>query len=372
MRRVRIGHVLTGDVRIKEKERTCSYIPAPIPILPWVMHEESARSNSTQRPATSVPLRHITAARNPSYLTLAADGIRLYAVDELDEGAVSAFRRDLETGSLERINAQSTGGAHPCYLSLDTSGRFLLAANYSGGNVAVLPISADGSLEPASQVLAHQGASVNPDRQGEPHPHMILPTPDGRFVYVSDLGTDQLVCYRLDTTAGTLGEVSSTDVTPGMGPRHFAFSADGTTMVVIGELDSTLNSFAVEDDGTLTPVSSISTIPEGFTATNSCAHVLLSPDGRFVYGSNRGHDSIAVAKLDPESRALEIVEIVPTGGQEPRNFTLDPTGRWLLAANQNSDTITVFSRDDGTGRLTPTGTSTASDTPVCLLFAPDR
>ncbi len=138
-------------------------------------------------------------ARNPSYLTLSTDGRRLYAVDELDEGAVSAYRRDLETGSLERINGQSTGGAHPCYLSLDPTGRFLLVANYSGGNVAVFPLAEDGSLEPASQVLAHEGSSIDPDRQGEPHPHMILPSPDGRFVYVTDLGTDQVVRYRLDT-----------------------------------------------------------------------------------------------------------------------------------------------------------------------------
>ena len=330
--------------------------------------------SSVEFDATTGKLGHvanITESQNPSYLTLSADGTRLYAVDELEKGAVSAFRRDPQTGSLERINGQSTGGAHPCYLSLDPSGRFVLAANYSGGNVAVLPISEDGSLEPASQVLAHQGSSVNPDRQGEPHPHMILPSPDGRFVYVSDLGTDQLVCYELDKRVGALVEVAFTDVTPGMGPRHFAFSPDGTTMVVIGELDSTLNSFVVDGDGTLAPVSSISTIPEGFTSMNSCAHVVFSPDGRFVYGSNRGHDSIVVAELDPESRALEMVEIVATGGQEPRNFTLDPTGRWLLAANQQSDTITVFSRDASTGKLTPTGTRIASNTPVCLLFAPE-
>lgn len=315
------------------------------------------------------PALATTSGRNPSYLAMSSNGSRLYAVDELEQGAVSAFRRDPVTGALERINGAATGGAHPCHLSLDHSERFLLVANYTGGNVAVVPIAEDGALEQASQVLAHAGSSVVPDRQGEPHPHMILQSPDGRFVYVTDLGTDQVICYRLDSDNGALVVVASTDVRPGMGPRHFAFSPDGRTMVVIGELDSTLNSFAVEEDGTLNPVSSVSTIPEGFTGPTTCAHVLFSLDGRFVYGSNRGHDSIAVAAFDADSRGLEIVEIVSTGGSEPRNFTLDPTGRWLLAANQHSDTITVLRRNAETGRLTPTGRSIISDSPVCLLFA---
>ncbi len=309
-----------------------------------------------------------TRARNPSFLALASDGTRLYAVDELEAGAVSAFRRDPASGALERINGQSTGGAHPCYLSLDATGRFLLVANYTGGSVAVLPIADDGAIAPASQVLAHEGSSIDPKRQQGPHPHMIHPSPDGRFVYVTDLGADQVVCYRLDTSSGQLIDVAYTDVTPGMGPRHFAFSPDGRTMVVIGELDSTLNSFAVERDGTLTAVSTVSTLPEGFDRPTTCAHVLFSPDGRFVYGSNRGHDSIAVAAFDADSRVLEIVQIIETGGAEPRNFALDPSGAWLLVGNQNSDTIAVLARDAATGRLTATGNRIETASPVCLLF----
>lgn len=314
----------------------------------------------------------VVEAKNPSFLALSSDGAFLYAVNELEDGAVSAFRRHPSTGDLEQLNAQATGGEHPCYLSLDATGRFVLAANYTGGNVTVFPLAEDGSLEPASQVFAHEGSSIDARRQAAPHPHMIAPSPDGRYVYVTDLGTDQVICYQLDTEAGKLIDVAYTDVTLGMGPRHFAFSPDGRTMVVIGELDSTLNSYAVEDDGTLTPVSSVSTIPADFTGRTSCAHVLFSPDGRFVYGSNRGHDSIAVASFDAGSRELAIVEIVPTGGEEPRNFTLDPTGQWLLAANQNSDTITVLRRDELGGTLTPTGVTIASPTPVCLLFAGER
>jgi 6-phosphogluconolactonase len=313
----------------------------------------------------------VTDARNPSYLARSVDGAFLYAVDEREVGGVSAFARNAGSGALRRMNSEPTGGAHPCYLSLDPTGRFLLAVNYTGGSIAVVPISSDGALNPASQVLAHQGSSVNAARQDAPHPHMIAPSPDGRFIYVSDLGTDQVVRYRLDLENGTLVDPLATDMTPGMGPRHFAFSPDGASMVVIGELDSTLVSFAIEEDGALTAVSSVSTLPAEKSAGSACAHVLFAPDGRFVYGSNRGHDSIAVAAFGAASRALEIVEIVPTGGKEPRNFTLDPSGNWLLAANQNSDTITVFRRDADSGHLTPTGTSVETPSPVALLFVAD-
>jgi 6-phosphogluconolactonase len=309
-------------------------------------------------------------AMNPSYLAVSADGAFLYTVDEREVGGVVAYARDPESGALRRLNSQPTGGAHPCYLSLDPTGGFLLLVNYTGGNVAVFPIANNGTLSPASQVLAHEGKSVNPDRQDAPHPHMIAPSPDGKWVYVTDLGIDQILRYRLDTGSGTLVDPLSTPVTPGMGPRHFAFSPDGASMVVIGELDSTLVSFAIGDGGGLTAVSSVSTLPDDFTGDNGCAHVLFSPDGRFVYGSNRGHDSIAVAAFDAETRALELIEIVPTGGNEPRNFTLEPSGNWLLAANQESDTIMVFRRDAETGRLTATDARTDSASAVMLLLVP--
>lgn len=311
----------------------------------------------------------ITEAANPSYLAMNADGTRLYAVDEREVGGVTAFRRDPATGVLSRMTSQPTGGAHPCHLSLDASGRFVLVVNYTGGNVAVFPIDGDGDLLPASQVLAHAGSSVDPNRQGEPHPHMIQPSPDGRFVYVSDLGTDQVVRYRLDTETGRLIDPLPTAMRPGMGPRHFAFAPDGRSMVVIGELDSSLVSCAIEADGALTPVASVSTLPADFSGSSTCAHVVVSHDGRFVYGSNRGHDSIAVAAFDAGSRALEIVQIVPTGGQEPRNFGIDPSGRWLLAGNQLSDTITLFERDEATGRLSPVDRRLDAATPVALCFA---
>ncbi len=321
-------------------------------------------------PATGVirPPAGSTEARNPSYLALSADSAKLYAVDEREIGGVVAFARDPDSGELRRLNQQPTGGAHPCHLSLDPTERFLLVANYSGGNVSVFPVAEDGSIEPPSQVLAHEGKSVHPDRQEGPHPHMVASSPDGDFVYVTDLGIDQIIRYRLDEKTGTLGDPLITDVTPGMGPRHFAFSPDGASMVVIGELDSTLVSFAIGAHGALTAVASVSTLPAGFSGSSTCAHVVFSPDGRFVYGSNRGHDSIAVATFDRESRGLEIVEIVPTGGREPRNFALDPNGNWLLAANQLSDSITVFRRDAESGTLTPTASQIKSPTPVALLF----
>jgi len=342
------------------------------------MGEGSGISLTTFDPATGVldPIQAIVAAENPSYLTLSADNAFLYSVNELETeranevstGGVTAYARDTESGALRRLNSQLTGGVHPCYLSIDPTGRFLLVVNYNGGNVAVFPIANNGTLSPASQILAHEGSSINPDRQRSPHPHMILASPDGRFVYVTDLGADKIVRYRLDTDSGTLIDPLDTAMTPGMGPRHFAFSNDGTTMVVIGELDSTLVSFAIGADGGLTPVSSVSTLPADFRGTSTCAHVLFSPDGRFVYGSNRGHDSIAVASFDAATRALEIVEIVPTGGKEPRNFTLDPSGAWLVVGNQHSDTVNVFRRDAQSGTLTATDAQIESKTPIAFRF----
>lgn len=314
------------------------------------------------------PVQSITEAVNPSYLTVSDDGRFLYSVNEIDGGGVTAYARDPESGALRRLNGQQTGGTHPCYLSIDPTGRFLLVVNYNGSNLAVFPLAANGTISPASQILAHEGSSINPNRQQVAHPHMIRSTPDGRFVYVTDLGADKIVRYRLDTDAGALVDPVDTAMTPGMGPRHFAFSNDGKTLVVIGELDSTLVSFAIGDEGELTPVSTVSTLPADFTGESTCAHVLFSPDGRFVYGSNRGHDSIAVASFDAATRQLEIVEIVPTGGKEPRNFTLDPAGNWLVAGNQHTDTVNVFRRDAESGKLTATDNQIESITPIAFQF----
>jgi 6-phosphogluconolactonase len=308
---------------------------------------------------------------NPSFLVLSGDGQYLYAVNELDQGGVSAFSRDPDGGKLSSLNWQASHGASPCYISLDPSGRYALVANYTSGTVAALPIADDGSLEAASSVIQHEGSSIDPKRQGGPHAHMIAPTPDGRFVLATDLGTDQVMVYRLEE--GRLvpnpDGPSSASAEPGAGPRHFAFGTDGRTLYVINELSSTLTVYAYDSaSGELSPRQTVSSLPEGFDGKNTCAQVVVSPDGRFVYGSNRGHNSIATWAIG-DGGEVTLAGHEPTQGTDPRNFAIDPSGRWLLAANQRSDTIVHFRRDAESGLLTATGQVTQVPTPVAIVFA---
>ena len=321
------------------------------------------------------PVQTIAGIANPSFLTLDARQRYLYAVNELNEGSVTAFARDADNGTLAPINRQLSHGAAPCYISLDASGRYALVANYSGGTVAVLPVAADGRLEPATSVIDHRpaGSSVGSSPQKQPHPHMVAPTADGRLVLVTDLGHDRVFVYRLDATTGQLEPNERgpgwVDTNPGSGPRHFAIGADGHCLYVINELDSTLTVFAYDGEtGEMRPVQTVSTLPDGFTGENSCAHVFVAPDGRFVYGSNRGHDSIAIWRITGEGGEVELVGHEPTQGKNPRHFSLDPTGDWLLAANQNSDSVVTFRRDRDTGTLTAAGAATATPSPVAIVF----
>lgn len=320
------------------------------------------------------PVQTVTGVANPSFLALDARQTHHYVVNELEEGGVSAFARDLRTGELRALNRQLSHGAAPCYVSLDASGRFVLVANYYGGTVSVLPIGEDGRLEPASSIVRHEGSGVNPSRQDRPHPHMIAPTPDGRYVLATDLGTDRILIYRLDTATGHLapndtGPAFATTA-PGTGPRHFAFAPSGRTVYVINELASTLTVFAYDGDrGELRPHQTVSALPGGFTGESWSAHVAVSPDGRFVYASNRGHDSIAIWAADEASGKVTPVGYESARGKVPRNFALDPSGDWLLVANQESDTIVTFRRDSDSGRLQAVGSATELPTPVAILFA---
>jgi len=321
------------------------------------------------------PVQTIAGIANPSFLTLDARQRYLYAVNELNEGSVTAFARDADDGTLATLNRQLSHGAAPCYISLDASGRYALVANYSGGTVAVLPVAADGRLEPATSVIDHRlaGSSVGSSPQKQPHPHMVAPTADGRLVLVTDLGHDRVFVYRLDATTGQLEPNERgpgwVDTNPGSGPRHFAIGADGHCLYVINELNSTLTVFAYDGEtGVMRPLQTVSTLPDGFTGENSCAHVVVAPDGRFVYGSNRGHDSIAIWRITGEGGEVELVGHEPTQGKNPRHFSLDPTGDWLLAANQNSDSVVTFRRDRDTGTLTAAGAATATPSPVAIVF----
>lgn len=310
---------------------------------------------------------------NPSFLAVTADGRNVYAVAEGEgAGAVVSYSRDSVTGELTELGRQSTEGQGPCYVSVDHSGRYALVANYGSGSVAALPIQADGSLGEATGAVQQEGTSVNAQRQEGPHAHMILSSPDGRFVFAADLGADRVFGYRLDLESGALIPVSEAGGVsePGAGPRHFAFSPDASTVYVINELGSTLTRNAYEaESGTFTPLQTVPTLPEEYEGSSSCAHVAVSPDGRFVYGSNRGHDTIAVWAVGDEG-VLTLVERVTAGGKTPRNFALSPDadGRWLLVATMDSDTVTVWPRDVSTGL--PVGDGVAYDIPscCCLVF----
>jgi 6-phosphogluconolactonase len=313
---------------------------------------------------------------NPTFLAIHPDGRHLYAANETGRwqgrpgGYVTGFTIDRETGKLTELNEESTVGGGPCHLVVSPDGKTVLAANYGGGSVVALPLKQDGSIAPRSAFIQHAGSGPNPSHQKEPHAHSINLSPDGRFALAADLGTDRISIYGFDPGEGSLKPHAEVALPPGSGPRHLAFSPDGKRVFVINELLSTLASFSWDPTGgTMTPTDSKPTLPEGFTGNSTTAEVVVHPGGRFVYGSNRGHDSVAVFRVDDKGH-LALVEHVPTGGKTPRNFALDPSGRFLWAANQDSDTVVLFGVDAATGRLKPTGQVLKIGSPVCIRFVP--
>ena len=314
---------------------------------------------------------------NPSFLALDQSGSYLYAVNELDTfdgkmtGAVTAYEVNRETAKLNQLQQVSSAGAGPAHISLDRSGRYILVANYGAGNVAVFPIEKDGRLGARTAFEQHVGSSVNKDRQSSPHAHQIDASPDDRFVFVADLGIDELVVYRFDDKTGALSPnpIPYAKVAPGAGPRHFATSPSGKFVYLVNEMSSTVEVFAFDGaTGKLTPKQSISTLPKDFHGENTTAEIATDRSGRFLYVSNRGDDSIAVFAIHPQDGKLSFVERVPTGGKTPRHFALDPTGKWLFAANQDSDTIRIFAVDAESGRLKPTPHSIQVPSPVNVVF----
>lgn len=322
-------------------------------------------------------LKTVKGVVDPSFLAVDRHRRFLYAVNEVEEfggkpgGAVSAFSIEQGRGDLNFLNQQPSLGGAPCHLITDRTGRFLLVANYVGGNVSVLPIGRDGRLGAPTEMVQHRGSSVNHDRQEGPHAHCVTQDHGGRYSFVADLGLDKIMIYQFDAKKGKLrpNQEPWALVKPGAGPRHFTFHPNGRFAYVINELDSTLNAFAYhQSSGTLSEVQTISTLPADFSGVNSCAEVVVAPSGKFLYGSNRGHDSIVVFAIDERTGKLEYIQHQPTLGKTPRNFTIDPTGAFLLAANQNSDTIVVFRIERASGRLSPAGQVAEVPTPVCLVL----
>jgi 6-phosphogluconolactonase len=324
---------------------------------------------------------------SPSFLALHPKHRFLYAVNEVDRfdgkpgGSVSAFAVEADTGMLRLLNQKSTQGAGPCHLSVDQDGRSVLVANYGGGSVAVIGVEADGRLGTSTSFIQHRGSSVNPRRQEGPHAHGIYLDAANRFAFVPDLGLDQILIYRFDADPASAGRRSLTPIDPppfaalppGAGPRHLAFHPNGQFAYVINELKSTVTAFSYDAArGRLSELQTVSTLPVDFKGESTTAEIAVHPGGRFLYGSNRGHDSLAVFAIDAATGKLSFVEHQPTLGKTPRSFAIDPGGAFLLAANQDSDDVVVFRLDAGNGKLSPAGRSIQVGTPVCVLFAPGR
>jgi 6-phosphogluconolactonase len=302
--------------------------------------------------------------QNPTFLALHPNRRFLYAVGEMSSfggkpgGAVSAFSIDAKTGQLTLLNQQSSRGAGPCHLALDSKGHCLLAANYGSGSIVALPIESDGRLSEAATFIQHEGSSINARRQAGPHAHFIMADPADRFALTCDLGLDKVLVYRLDPGKASLtpNDPPSVSIKAGSGPRHLAFHPNGRFVYLINEMGSTLTALSYDPRrGTLDELQTISTLPDDFHQPTSGAEVQVHPSGKFVYASNRGHDSIAVFSADTRTGKLTYVQHQPTGGKIPRHFALDPSGQWLLAENQGSDNIVVFSVDSKSGRLMPAG-----------------
>ncbi|MDP1989980.1 MAG: lactonase family protein [Syntrophales bacterium] len=323
------------------------------------------------------PVGKTTGVTNPSYLAFDFTGRFLYAVNELKTyedqptGTVSAFAVDPKTGKLEFLNKKLTHGTDPCHVLVDKKRKSVFVANFLSGSICVLPVLDDGRLGEASDFIQHQGSGIDPARQKGPHAHSVTLDEAGRFAFVPDLGLDKLMVYKFDPKRGMLeaNDVPWIKMKPGAGPRHVAFHPGGRFAFLINELDSTLASLSYDGmKGRFKVLHVVSTLPEGYHGESTCADVQVSPSGTFVYGSNRGHDSIVIYRINQRTGRLTYVSHESTQGRTPRSFGVDPTGRFLLAANQDSDTIVTFGIEPKTGKLLPTGHATQVPTPVCVKF----
>ncbi|GAA5520611.1 lactonase family protein [Aliifodinibius salicampi] len=313
----------------------------------------------------------VSGVENPSYIAISPDDNYVYAVNETgaeNGGSVSAFSFDKAKGELKFLNKKSSRGGHPCYVSVDQTGRWAFAGNYSGGSLSMLPIAEDGSLQEAKAYFEHSGSSVNKNRQERPHVHCTYVAPDNEHVLVADLGTDQVKSYRFNASKGELAPLESGvyEAEPGSGPRHITFHPEGDFAYLINELNGTIDAFTFEA-GKLNKIQQVSTLPENYEGVVSGADIQLSPDGKFLYASNREDlNNIVIYSVNQENGQLSYVGKQNSGGIHPRNFMIDPTGQYLLVANRNTDNVVVFKRDKESGMLTKTGNEFEISMPVCL------
>jgi 6-phosphogluconolactonase len=313
---------------------------------------------------------------SPGFLALHPNGKFLYCVGTVNVtgksgGGVAAFALDAKTGTLTPLNQQLAKGSGPCHINVDPSGKSVIIANYGSGSTDAFPIGDDGKLMECSTHVQHKGKSANPKRQDAPHAHSVNITKDGKFAVVADLGLDQVIVYKLDAASGKLeaNDPPFCATAPGAGPRHFAFHPNGKQAFVINELDSTLSSLSFDPaKGELQTLKTVSTLPKDFKGNNTTAEVVVHPSGKFVYGSNRGHDSIAAFKFDAKTGDLTFVGYGTEGVKEPRNFNIDPTGQYCIVGSQKADRVVMFKIDQETGTLKPHGTPIEVGAPICIRF----
>lgn len=329
--------------------------------------------------ATLMPLGLAAETASPSFLTLDVKRRLLFSANETDSfagkpgGGVSAFSIDPSTGKLKPINEQSSMGSRPCHLVLDKTGKNLLVANYNSGNVAVLPVAADGRLGEATCVVQDTGKGPNPQRQQGPHAHCVTLSPDNRFVFVCDLGTDKVMIYKFDAEQGKLtpNDQPFATVKPGAGPRHIVFHPNGKFAYVINEIDSTITVFVYDPRaGALKELQTLSSLPRDYDGRNTAAEIAIAPSGKFLFASNRGHDTVVSFAIDPEKGTLNWVAEQNIGGKTPRHFGIAPSGQQLAICNQDSGTVLMCRIDARNGRLTPSGVFAEVPSPVCAVFLP--
>jgi len=329
------------------------------------------------QPATGklTPIGIAAETPNPSFLAVHPNQHFLYAVNEDNNGHVTSFAIDQATGKLKQLNQVSSKGGGPCHLTADRSGKFLYVANYNSGSVAAFPIHDDGSLGEASAFIQHTGSSVNQQRQKGPHAHATVVSPDNHYLFTADLGLDQVIGYRIDASRGGMAtdDPQITKIAPGSGPRHVAFRPDGRFLYVLNELTSNVVAFRYDaTKGTNEEMQTISTLPADFKGNNSGAEIMVHRSGNYLYTSNRGHDSIAIFRIDLTSGKLTAIGHASTRGKTPRGFAIDATGQWLFAGNQETDNMSLYRIDLKTGNLNPVGDPIETFTPVSIVFAAIR